>query len=127
MSISITLHLAKMGKKVTIIEMLGGIASEVFDESRKQLLQLLDEYGVTQMTETRVVEITGEGVIAETKSGKQTIQADTVILALGLRAETNLLDSLRQAGREVIAIGDCVRPRKIIDAIWEGYRRARVI
>jgi NADPH-dependent 2,4-dienoyl-CoA reductase/sulfur reductase-like enzyme len=121
------LYLAQMGKKVTLIEMLGIIAADIFDESRKQLLQLLDKYNVTQLTESKVVEITGGGVIVDTRSGNQVIQADTVVLALGLCSETRLLENLRQTGRKVVAIGDCVFPRRIMDAIWEGYRKARIV
>jgi 2-enoate reductase len=121
------LYLAQIGRKVTLIEMLGKIAADVFDESRKQLLQLLDKYNVTQLTESKVVEITDGGVIVDTRSGKQEIQADTVVLALGLCPETRLLENLRQTGRKVVAIGDCVFPRKIMDAIWEGYRKARIV
>ena len=28
---------------------------------------------------------------------------------------------------EVYRIGDCVKPSKIIDAVWEAYRKARII
>jgi 2-enoate reductase len=121
------LHMAQMGKKVTLIEMLGYIAADVFDESRKLLLLQMDKFGVTQLLESKVTEFTDGGVIFETRSGNREIKVDTVVLALGLRPETRLLDELSQTGRKVVAIGDCVAPRKILEAIWEGYRRARIV
>ena len=121
------LHMARMGKKVTLIEMLAYIAADVFDESRKLLLLQMDKFGVTQLLESKVTEFTDGGVIIETRSGKKKIKVDTVVLALGLRPETRLLDELCQTGRKVVAIGDCVAPRKILEAIWEGYRRARIV
>jgi 2-enoate reductase len=121
------LHMAQMGKKVTLIEMLGYIAADVFDESRKLLLLQMDKFGVVQLLESKVTEFTDGGVIIETRSGNKEIKVDTVVLALGLRPETRLLDELCQTGRKVVAIGDCVAPRKILEAIWEGYRRARIV
>jgi pyruvate/2-oxoglutarate dehydrogenase complex dihydrolipoamide dehydrogenase (E3) component len=121
------LYLAMQGKKVTIIEMMKNIAVEVFDESRGQLLRLLTEKGVTVLTEATLIEINSQGVVVETKNGKQLIPAETIVIALGMKSDNRLANALRESGQEFIAIGDCVKPRRIIDAIWEGYRRARTI
>lgn len=121
------LYLAEQGTRVTLIEMLDKMAADVFDESRKLLLQLLDKHNVAQLTRSKVIEITESGVTVETEAGPQEIQADTVVLALGLCPENKLLEKLRRTGRKVISIGDCAAPRKIMDAIWEGYRKARVV
>lgn len=48
------------------------------------------------------------------------IMADTVVLAAGRKADSALTQSLKDTVREIYAIGDCVQPRMIIDAIEEG-------
>ena len=58
---------------------------------------------------------------------KQTIEADTIVTALPLRPNTELLKSLEGRVGEIYAIGDCREPHLIIDAIDDGSRIARGI
>ena len=89
---------------------------------------LADEYNVKILTNTRICEIFDEGVIISNKYvNRMEIKAETIILALGLKPENSLLKIVRDRLPEVYAIGDCVEPRKIIDAIWEGFHKTRVI
>jgi hypothetical protein len=50
-----------------------------------------------------------------------------VVLAVGLTPNSDLEEALKGEPFEIHAIGDCVKPRKVIDAIWEGFRVARLI
>lgn len=120
------LHIAQAGKHVTLVEMLSTIAMDVFDESRKQLLHLLDNNGIKILTGSTVKLITAKGVVVSSDQGNQTLRADTVVLAVGMKAENRLLEDLHKTQIEVVPIGDCVKPGKIIDAIWTGFRKARV-
>jgi NADPH-dependent 2,4-dienoyl-CoA reductase/sulfur reductase-like enzyme len=52
--------------------------------------------------------------------------AETVIIALGLRADRSLADAL--AGQpDVYTIGDCVEPREVLDAVYEGFEVGRTV
>jgi 2,4-dienoyl-CoA reductase-like NADH-dependent reductase (Old Yellow Enzyme family)/thioredoxin reductase len=52
--------------------------------------------------------------------------AETVIIALGLRADRSLADAL--VGRpDVYTIGDCVEPREVLDAVYEGFEVGRTV
>jgi hypothetical protein len=55
------------------------------------------------------------------------MQADTIVLALGLKPNNGLVEGLAGKTSEVYPIGDCTEPRKVINAIWEGFRIARLI
>jgi thioredoxin reductase len=46
---------------------------------------------------------------------------------VGLQAEDELVEQVGEGVPEVYAIGDCREPRKVINAIWEGFRAARLI
>jgi 2,4-dienoyl-CoA reductase-like NADH-dependent reductase (Old Yellow Enzyme family)/thioredoxin reductase len=118
--------LADQGKKVTIVEMLPEIASDVelFGGSRSTLLFMLGQKGITSLTETKIEEITAEGVKVSNQEGERTIKADTVVLAFGLSSETELNKALKGMVPELFNIGDSVAPRKIGDAINEGFFRA---
>jgi pyruvate/2-oxoglutarate dehydrogenase complex dihydrolipoamide dehydrogenase (E3) component len=80
------------------------------------------------LTEVKYEEITDKGLTITTTGGKrQTVEADTVVTALPLLPNTELLKSLDGIVPEVYAIGDCKEPYLIVDAIAEGSRIARAI
>jgi thioredoxin reductase len=80
------------------------------------------------LTEVKYEEITDKGLTVTTKEGKrQILEADTIVTAMPLRANTDLLKSLEGSAPEIHAIGDCSEARLIIDAIAEGSRIGRAI
>jgi 2-enoate reductase len=122
------LYLARGGERPTVVEVLGNIACDVFTTNRVVLLKLLDEAGVNIQVDTDVLEITNEGVIIADGNGKRdTLKAGTVVLAVGLKPDRRFLEGIQDKVPEVYAIGDCMEPRKVINAIWEGFRTARLI
>lgn len=52
---------------------------------------------------------------------------DSIVLAMGQKAEEDLYMSLKGKVKELYRIGDCVAPRKVDMAIWEGHRVGREI
>ncbi|MBN1837922.1 MAG: hypothetical protein JW820_18840, partial [Spirochaetales bacterium] len=52
--------------------------------------------------------------------------AETVIIGMGLRADGSLTEAL--AGRtELHAVGDCVEPREVLEAVYEGFEAGRAV
>lgn len=122
------LYLAQKSKKLTIIEMLDGVMLDMYSANRMHLLKLLADADVNILTETKCLEIRDNGITIADKYGKRsTLEADTVVLAVGLKSNEGLLETLKDKIPEVYAIGDCVEPRKVINAIWEGFRTARLV
>ena len=121
--------LVKRGRKVTIVdtaEEIGDGLLEVF--VKPHLLNWLDEKGVTMMPGVTYEEITDQGLTITTMEGKkQTIEADTIVTALPLLPNTELLKELDGIVPEVYAIGDCKDPHLIVDAIADGSRIARAV
>lgn len=121
------LYLAtEKGKTVTILEMLDEIAIEVEPTVAKViLLKKLTEANVRVLTGIKLDKITDEGIIGIDKEGKgHTVKADNVVLALGLKPREEVVRALKGLVPETYAVGDCVEPRKIMDAIHEGFRVA---
>jgi len=120
--------LAEKGKKVTIVEMLGGLAMDMNMFSRFYLLDKLAELNIEMLINTTAQEVTDKGVVAiDMEGNKQVIEADTVILATGFRSNDGLERKLKGAIPEVYTIGDCVKPGKIWGAIDSASRIARLI
>lgn len=122
------LWLAQQGKKVTIVEMLSGIGMGVSASNRTMLLDMLEELGTEMITNARVSEIRDEGIsmVASDMRVKQ-LECDTVVLAAGMTPRRELWDSLVGDFAEVYDIGDCKQPRKVHDAIWEGWSVGRTV
>jgi 2-enoate reductase len=117
------IELAGQGKKVTIIERLPAIAADVNPISRKTVLNLLREAGVNVLVGHTIKAFTKEGLQVQDSNGqKKDIIAETVIIALGVKPKNDLIKRLKDKVREIYSIGDCIVPRKIGDAIHEGFR-----
>ncbi len=128
MGCEIAAHLAKTGKKVTVVEMLNGLALDLLNRSRAALLGLLQERGVETLTGWKLEQIKDGGVLlAGCNWTQKYLPTDSVILALGMVPDQKLADPLRKIVPEVHLIGDCLEPRKIYQAIHEGSFLGRLI
>jgi 2,4-dienoyl-CoA reductase-like NADH-dependent reductase (Old Yellow Enzyme family)/thioredoxin reductase len=115
------LYLAQQGRDVTIIEMLDEIAVEGNIMHRRALMLELEK-SVKLRPGLTVVKIIDKGVMASDREGKETLfEADTVITAVGMKPKTITVDALRSAAPEFIAIGDCFKARRILQAVRTGY------
>jgi 2-enoate reductase len=122
-------YLAQKGKRITIVEALEEIISDVFEANKQYLLKMLAENGVSVLTNTNLVRISEHGAVVENKYHRfeAELKADTIILALGLKPETDLLKALQGKVKELYSVGDCEGPGKIIDAVWGAFNVARVL
>jgi 2,4-dienoyl-CoA reductase (NADPH2) len=112
------------GRKITVIDILERMAGNVGLSTRWSLIKSLRLMGVELRPKTKLVEITRDAVIVDTELGKESIPADTVIIAVGSRSVDDLAREVNSGGTEVITIGDAKEPRKITDAIREGFDTA---
>jgi 2-enoate reductase len=120
------LYLKQKGKEVTIVEVLDDVMRDVFPANRMFLLELLADVQI--LTNTKVLRVTDNGLAVENEdSGERILRTDTVVVAIGFQPNRVLLESLDGEQLETYAIGDCVEPRKLISAMWEGFRTARLI
>jgi 2,4-dienoyl-CoA reductase-like NADH-dependent reductase (Old Yellow Enzyme family)/thioredoxin reductase len=116
-------YLAEQGKKVTIIEVLGRMASDMFPMVRRRLMDGLRSKKVTLLASTTCEEIKEDSVRVTTAEGKkETIPVDTVIIAVGYKANDRLYKALEGKVPEIYCIGNSSKPRRILEATSEGYR-----
>ena len=108
--------------QITIVEMQKRMAADMSPMVRKRLIDGLFESKINMLTKTTCVEITNSGVRVKTTQGEeQTIQADSVILAVGYRPNDSLFRSV-EGGIAAYNIGDSAEPQRIREAIYAGYR-----
>jgi 2-enoate reductase len=115
------LWLSQNGKKVTIVEMLPELATDIHRSNRAMLLDLLGEQRVALITNTKIIRIDSDEAIAVNDEFESSLlKFDTIVYALGLVPENEIYKTLVEREHEVYAIGDCIKPRKIYDAVWEA-------
>jgi len=112
------------GRKITVIDILERMAGNVGISTRWSLIKTLRLMGVELRPKTKLIEITKDAVIVETEKGRETIPTDTVIIAVGSQSVDDLAREIKRDKIEVITIGDAKEPRKITDAIREGFDAA---
>ena len=79
-------------KEVTVIQLQDRVLQEVFDNDITDLLEEeLRESGVNLLLSETVVELIGDGKVSKVKTNKREIDADIVILATGVKPNTDFL------------------------------------
>ncbi len=114
------------GKKCTIVEMKSTIAEEVNSFYRGGLMPEV-ERSAKCLVNTKVKEITSEGVVCEADGKEFTVQADSVVCALGFKSPYDEVDKLTDLVDEYYIIGDCKKVGKIYDAMNTGYYSALLV
>jgi NADPH-dependent 2,4-dienoyl-CoA reductase/sulfur reductase-like enzyme len=119
--------LSGQGKKVVMVvrTKLGrGMVRMVYHLLREKL----QKAGVEILTKTRTIEIVPSGVRVLLPSGEERrVEADTVVLATGSRGDRSLLDELEPVVPEIHVIGDALKPRNIMTAIYQGAAAGRAL
>jgi 2,4-dienoyl-CoA reductase (NADPH2) len=114
--------LVERGKRVSIIEESKRIGADVGVVHRWVWIRQLREAGSRLETQARVLEIADRSVTIErADSSRETIEADTVVMAGGLQPDTGLADGLAGKIAEVYNIGDCSEPGKLLEATAAGF------
>ena len=114
--------LAERGKKVTLIEMLERIAQDVGITTRWIDIMFLRKHGVKILTKAKVTKIVEDGLYVEKDGKEEFVKADSIVLATGSKPNKTLAEKLKQKFKEkVYMVGDCVEPRKALEAIREAF------
>lgn len=117
--------LSKLGRQVTIIEILDYIAEKMVYAQKTILEARLKAAGIAVITGARSKEITDTGVVVITEGGERThIEAGTVVIAVGDRPNNELETKLKGIAAKIYTAGDCVKPEGIAEAVAAGHLAA---
>lgn len=120
------LHLQKTGHEVTVIDMLDRVANESFGMYRDALVWEMEKTGMVSIPKTKCLEIKADSVKIENADGVQTLLADTVIYALGMKSvcTKELEEAAKEIGAQCHVIGDAIQPAKVDRATRTAYLAA---
>jgi len=114
-------YIGEKGKKITVIEILDELGRGMPEVARSPLLNRLEELGVALWTKAEVKGIQDREVTIQWKGSIKRVGANTVIIAVGSDSNTKFWDQVINRISETYVIGDCVKPRRILEAIQEGF------
>jgi 2,4-dienoyl-CoA reductase (NADPH2) len=112
------------GRTITVVEMVQRLAGNVGRSARWPLMKSLKMMGVNLRRECKLLEIRDDSVLVETEEGRESLPADTVIMAVGSRSVNDLAPAVMTEGVKVVTLGDAKEPRKLTEAIREGFEEA---
>mgnify|MGYP000011494265 FL=1 len=112
---------------VAIVEMGKKFAPDINPGSRWSIIARTKQLGTKMLKETKVIEITKEGVVVENEEGRQTLPADTVVIAAGAKPNNDMYEQLVGKVKNVDCIGDAVKVARIPDAVESAYKLAASI
>jgi 2-enoate reductase len=119
--IETALFLVQERKSVTLIEMTDTVGGDVGPLNLARLKQILLMTSIDIQCHTSILQIDPSYVTVQGEAGEFKIAADTVVLAVGATPQNYLMSALSGKIRRLYGIGDCKSPRKMLDAIREGY------
>ena len=126
-------YLAETGIKVHFVTSAFAIGGGIPKESLRPLLQRIKRRNVDIHLMTRVVSVSSDTVRlcdsilteGEALVDEREIAADLVVAYAGKEADLDLFEALNGRVPAIQAVGDCLAPRRIREAIYEGYRAGR--
>ena len=92
-----------------------------------ELRNRLIDKGVYIYQNSPAVEIMENGIYISFIGDLVFLKADTIVMAVGMKAENRLSESIKGLISEIFTIGDCVSPRDAMTAIREGAEIGRKI
>ena len=119
-------HLQRLGRDVTLLEMLPQLAGDASKTHRDELLNEVRDHAdkLHVFCNAKCTSVDAGLVHYELDGAQHTIACDDVLLAVGLRARREEADAFMNAADDFFEIGDCVRARTVEWCTKEGFYAA---
>lgn len=120
--------LSEQEKTVTVIEMQDEVAKDIGMLRKVFTIKHAYEKGIKLLVNSRCVEIKNDVVVINQEGALKEISGiDTVVIAVGSKANKTIAEQLKTTNIPYHVIGDAVQPRKALETIWEGNKVGRII
>ena len=124
MGCQISEYLTERGVHVVLVEPSKELAADGGQRHKVYTLDRVnDNPNIEVLTKAAVETISPESVTVECEGKTRVLEGiELVVLAMGTISNRSLLRALMEENRidELYHIGDCLKPRKTLDAIYEG-------
>jgi 2-enoate reductase len=123
------LNIAMNGGKCTVIEIKSNIAANAYRPNRDHLLALLEEQGVSLKTNSEVISVSDNTIICRNNLSKtsESINFEKIVYCAGMEPRVIEIDLSLKDNLKFITLGDANKPGMVIDAVWDAYRKMRLI
>jgi 2,4-dienoyl-CoA reductase (NADPH2) len=114
-------------RNVTILELLPRIGTSIGRSTRWTMLDEIKDLEIDVITNATITKFEGKTVHFTHENEEKTLEGiDTFILATGVKSNRELYDKLKKMNLpcKLYRIGDCNKPRTLMEAIHEGYKTA---
>ncbi len=118
------LYLDGLGKDVTIVEMQDDWAKDAYFMHKNAMIVAMRTNNIKIHVSTKAKAVTEVGLLCETEAGEVLFEADTILLAAGMKANRAVAESFYNTAPVVYEIGDCIKAGRVVDAVTGGYYRA---
>ncbi|MDO4976231.1 MAG: FAD-dependent oxidoreductase [Eubacteriales bacterium] len=118
------IYLDMLGKDVTILEMKDTWAPDAYWMHKVAMDQHIRDSKMDIKVNTKAIEITDKGVVCSTPEGEITVEADSVLLAAGMKANRAVANEFLNTAPRVFEVGDAIKAGRVVDAVKVGYYRA---
>lgn len=115
------IHLANLGKKVTVLEMTGSPAADAGMVYSIGVLAKAEELGVEIITGAEAGKIINNAVIYRKDGGEAAAEGDVILYAVGNRSNDGPYFELYDKAPFTALAGDCKKPGKVSGAVHSGY------
>ena len=117
--------LCGQGKRVTIVEMLDEVGRGIAAYLKQHTMWMLRDFGVDVRIRTRCMSLDANFITVERDGVTETISCDAIVNATGSRSNSEVEELVKATGIPYETIGDAKKPKKILDAVWQGNALAR--
>lgn len=114
-------------KDVVLIDQLSDIVPGIDPFTQMVVKSRLIEDGVEIKTDHCIEEIGCDSIKCCQNEDSGEIEYDNIVLCLGMKADDKLTKELKEVVDQVIPVGDVVEPRKVYEAVHEGFHAGRKI
>ena len=118
------IYLDRMGKKVTIVEMQDDWAKDSYFMHKNAMVVEMRTNNIYISVNTKAKAVTEKGLLCETDGKEVLFEADTILIAAGMKANKEVAHSFDNTAKIVYHIGDCIKPGRVADAVSDAYYKA---
>ena len=120
-------YLAQKDHQVTLTSRRVQMLTDMNFHNRQMLFRMMADNNVQILTDAWPVEIIAGGMLVKRNGEDRSLSAESFVVSGGMTSCNELQKTLDGKITELYAIGDCVEPRLVINAIWEAFHTARKI
>ena len=120
----VAIHLDMLGKDVSVVEMREDWGIDAYWMHKVAMDKYLRNSNVKIMCNTKALKVSDNGLVCEMNGEEKLIEADTILIAAGMKADRVQVDEFYNTAPRVFEVGDCIKAGRVVDAINTGYYRA---